>query len=248
MKSLFLFCQKIANMSEDSTVKIIFRNESYTKIKTFYLDCFNYQAACKIFEIPENAKSVSVCFTNEQESCGYCYEDEEEVKTTADVDTDMTCMLPFTDLSNSILNLFKKCGYHYVCADLLGGNVAMMDIHEWDLASFIGDIEDFHNWLKPKLDEFFKGFYMRYFCTQNSRINRRRHYIYQNVVKSKSCKKAVFRKKMMKELDLDRRSFIKDGVYDGEYTDREETRRILYLNCIKNYVHRLFLINHYCIP
>lgn len=159
--------------------------------------------------------------------------------------------LKFTDLSKSILSLFEHDPRNYTthdCIHLLGGGVARMGMTKQRITGFIGDIDDFRNWVKPKLDAFFSTFDKYYFFTRNERINRRRNYIYEKIVKSKACKRIAFKRKMMVELDLDITSFLKDGEFDGEYTDTEENRRILFLNCIKNYVHRLFLTDVHCHP
>lgn len=234
-------------LEKNDFVQITFRDETFKKIDTTFMHCNDVGVSCKSFDLPSNARKVQVCYTNEKDYCGYCDKDPDH-KFRFDDDVDMECKLSFTDLSNAILSMFEKNGHHFNFAEILGGTVAMMDIHEYDFTSFIGNIEDFHDWLKPKLDQFFKGFYSRYFCTLNPRKNRRRQFIYQTVVKSKSCKKITFKRKMMNELNLDRISFLNEGKYDGDFTDTEENRRILFLNCIINYVYRLFLINQCCVP
>lgn len=156
--------------------------------------------------------------------------------------------LTFRDLSNSILNLFEKKDERlHNCIDLLGGNVGLMGVHKTLITSFIGYIDEFYNWLKPKLEEFFEHF-DTHFRTKNERINRRRYYRYESIIKSKSCKRRAFKREMMNEIKLDIISFLKDGEYVGEYTDTEENRRMLLLNCIKDYVYRSFLIDAHCYP
>lgn len=141
----------------------------------------------------------------------------------------------FKDLSNSILSLFEKnssSAYMYNCINVLGGTVAMMELNYIVIELFIGDIGNFYEWLKPKLYKFFENY----------------NYVYESVVKSKSCKRIAFKRKMMKELYLDISAFISDGNFVGKYTDTEKNRLILFFNCIKNYIYRLFLINIHCSP
>lgn len=151
--------------------------------------------------------------------------------------------LSFKDLSNSILNLFEKGENKHNCINVLGKNVGTMEFHERLFNSFIGDIDDFYSWAKPKLEEFFQTFNKNYLLSPDERINRRRYYEYEVIVKSKTFKQTSFKKKMMKSLKLDIASCLQDGEYSGEYTDTEEHRRILFLNFIKTYVRRLFLID-----
>lgn len=150
----------------------------------------------------------------------------------------------FEDFSESISNLFESKGkYWHNCIHVLGANVGLMEFHKRLFNSFIGNIDGFHSWAKPKLDDFFTSFVKDHFLSSNERVNRRRHFEYEEIVVSKSYKKNTFKKKMMEAIKLDIASCLnEDGEYAGECTDTEENRRLLFLNFIKNYVLRLFLI------
>lgn len=159
--------------------------------------------------------------------------------------------LSFKDLSDSILSLFetnKEYGYAYNCVLLLDLNQVWMEAREHSIIQAIGELKDFHDWLEPRLEEFFTDFGVKYFCTPDKRMNQRRYYAYKNIVKNKSCKRKLFKRRMMKEFYLDITSFRRDGDFVGEYTQTEASRRILFFAGIKNYVFRLFLIDEYSYP
>lgn len=159
--------------------------------------------------------------------------------------------LPFSEIGNSILSLFerkKDNQYNIIGIQLLSKNVGFMENHERFIESCIGKIDAFHDWLDVELYDFFKDFGTRYFSSSNERINRRRHLAYEKIVTSKLCKRDSFKKTMMQDLLLDLTAFIHNAEFSGEFTDTEENRRMLFLNCIKNYVHRLFLIDVHCYP
>lgn len=162
---------------------------------------------------------------------------------------DLNYFLNFDDLFYSILSLFEKShGDTYHCVYLLGGTVAMKDVHEGIITSFIGDIGEFYDWLKPKLEIFYNDF-QEHFHTDDERKNRRRRFVYESIVKLKACKRDTFKRNMMKDLMLDILAFdVVDGAYVGEYTDTIANRRMLFYNCIENYINRLFLINIECFP
>lgn len=153
--------------------------------------------------------------------------------------------LSFKDLLNSILSLFESTadGYSYKGIVLLNKTPGGMEIYERAINLCIGGITDFHDYLKPKLVEFFTDFDKTFFFTQSERKNHRRFYRYESIVKSKLCRRDSFKRKMMKELFPDIALINK-----YESFDTQENRRILFLNCIKNYVHRLFLIDVYYYP
>lgn len=163
----------------------------------------------------------------------------------------------FECLSDSILSLFESIpdysyyNKYYQFEKLLRKyNFSKCVFYKERITSFIGDIDDFHDWLKLKLEEFFVDFGAHFFTT-NQRINRRRCIAYRKIVKS--IKRNPFKRKMMIELDSDIESCIvnelrmvydnTDYIYSGAYTDTVENRRMLFLSFIKNYVYRLFLIN-----
>lgn len=159
--------------------------------------------------------------------------------------------LSFSELINSILSLFQQRednGYTVIGIQLLGKNVGLMEHHKRFIVSCIGKLDVFRDWLDLELEDFFEDFGTRYFCTTNERINRRRYFAYEKIVKSKLCRRDSFKKAMMQELLLDLTAFIHDGDFSGEFTDTEANRRMLFLNCIKNYVYRLFLIDVHCYP
>lgn len=141
----------------------------------------------------------------------------------------------FKDLSNSILNLFEKNEHN--CK-----NIRVMEFHK-RINSFIGDIDDFYSWVKPKLEEFFETFNEFFLFSPDEQIKRRRYYEYVAMMKSKTFKKATFKKRMIESLKLDIASCVQDGEHSGEYPYPEEQRRIIFLNFIKNYVQRLFLMD-----
>lgn len=158
----------------------------------------------------------------------------------------------FEILSKSILSLFELepiYDRYYMCEKILDADDKYFFIGSLTrLTSFIGEIDDFHKWLQPKLNDFFEDF-DKHFFTTNDRMNRRRLIAYDSIIKFKLCKRLPFKKQMMRELDLDIESFIKyaEEVY-GDYTyfeeaGAEEDRRLLFFSCIKNYVHRLFFIS-----
>lgn len=163
-------------------------------------------------------------------------------------------VLSFENLSKSILSLFvlvPTCGIpsYFTCEKLLNerGNIDYGD----KINSFIGEIDEFHDWLKPKLEELFNDF-NKYFFTSIERMNRRRMLAYEDIVKCNWCNRLLFKRQMMKELKIDMDSYIKNcRLSNGEIRctflkknmDTEEGRRLVFFKCIKDYVHRLFLIN-----
>lgn len=159
--------------------------------------------------------------------------------------------LSFNELGNSILSLFeRKKENHliYIGIQFLNPTCGAMELNERFIESCIGKIDDFRDWLDPELYEFFRDFGARYFCSSNERINRRRYFAYEKIVKSKLCKRDSFKRAMMKELLLDLSAFKHNAEFSGPFTDTEVNRRKLFLNCIKNYVYRLFLIDVHCYP
>lgn len=162
--------------------------------------------------------------------------------------------LSFENLSKSILSLFETVSNYgndyYHCEQLLKKYDFYKRPHLKErIIAFVGDIDEFHDWLKPKLDEFFAyGNFDKYFLTPDERINQRRSIAYDKIFLSRLCKRKTFKRQMMIELDLDMESCIKRGRISGEYSyfgegmENIENRRMFMLNCIKNYVHRLFLI------
>lgn len=119
------------------------------------------------------------------------------------------------------------------------------------LCAFIGDIDEFYQVLRPILEEFFYDFGKHFFIS-NDQINRRRNTIYRKIVNSKACTRNPFKRQMMIELVSDIESCIVDSskslyqdqyIYSGSYTDTVENRRKLFVNFIKNYIYRLFLID-----
>lgn len=158
--------------------------------------------------------------------------------------------LTFKELTNSILSLFERQSdnaYVYNGVRLLTTNVAESEICENIIEMCVGNIDDFRKWLSPQLDAFFVDFERSYFHTLNERINHRRQYAYEKIVKLKTCKRASFKRKMMEEFNLDLISFLHHGIFLEE-TKTEINRRNIFLNCIKNYIYRLFLIDNCCYP
>lgn len=152
--------------------------------------------------------------------------------------------ITFKDFSESISSLFEKTSDASVhnCIEVLGKNAGLMAFHKRLFESFIGNIDDFHTWAKPKLDQFFASLDKSYLTKENERVNRRRYFSYEEIVLSNKYKRTPFKKKMMEQIILDIAACLKDGVYVGEHMDTEEHRRLLFLNFIRNYVLRLFLI------
>lgn len=235
--------QNSNKMQTNAGVTTTFFNSKRKRISHEYMDCTDFESNCGLYKIPKKSSKMRVCFNKLDEKCREC---------GVDVDDDMVREPPFTELSKSILSLFEGTESFSNWAELLGGDDEMKEISDNCMNSFVGDIDEFHDWLELKLDEFFKTFYKDYFYTSDERWNKRRQMIYDRVlVGSKMCKRLTFKRKMVNELNLDIIAFYKhdgDGGYFGEHAQTEGGRQILVLNCIKNYIFRLFLINQNCTP
>lgn len=156
----------------------------------------------------------------------------------------------FDILAKSILTLFRKNDSDYDCDYVnltSNGTVASSDIQCSTIEKVVGDVDKFHDWLRPRLMFFFQSFYSL-LQTGQKRANKRSHYVYSNLILEKVCKRKTFRKKMANEFLLDLLAMTDSETktfYEG--LDTEVKRRIAFLNCIKNYVYRLFLINVFCL-
>lgn len=150
----------------------------------------------------------------------------------------------FKKLSETILKLFEiepsKSSLNYEYIKIIGGTVAWMLTVDRCLRKVIGEISQFHVWLRPKLDEFFENFFEN-FHMDDDRLNTRRFYPYESLILKNGCKNKRFKKKMVEELHLDMCSML-------ESKENDENRRIIFLNCIKNFVYRTFGINKNCTP
>lgn len=150
----------------------------------------------------------------------------------------------FDQFANSIINLFEvkksKPRISYDFINIMGGTVAWLEVLDRCMRSVIGEINPFHTWLKPQLTEFFESFFEN-FHTDDDRLDTRRFYPYENLILKNGYKHKSFKKKMVDELYLDICSMFVSK-------ESEENRRIMFLNCIKNFTYRTFMINKYCTP
>lgn len=163
--------------------------------------------------------------------------------------------LSFDDLFKSILKLFKvgssSCyDYEYLNLSPPNGTMVWIESYHGHITDILGNISEFHDWLKPKLEDFFDGLH---YCFQTAcpRDNKRRFLAYGNIISNKKLRKRKsFMGTMAKEFSSDLCS-IRDKGYPGFYgsdADTEEKRRIIFFTYIKNYVYRLFTINFHCTP
>lgn len=59
-------------MGMDAGVTITFYDSNGKKICSEKLDCYEASSDCREFALPENSKSVKVCFTTEYSKCDEC--------------------------------------------------------------------------------------------------------------------------------------------------------------------------------
>lgn len=154
--------------------------------------------------------------------------------------------LKFDNLSNSILSLFKIKRGSYDRCDLIifPTEESFAQINNSLLAKdILGFASSFYNWLEPKLKEFFDSF-NAFFKTKNERVNNRRIMEYKTIITDEECNLRSFRKKMAKHLIKDICAMVNSRKDGSEDKSTEEKRRIIFFNCIKNYIYRLFLIEY----
>lgn len=151
-------------------------------------------------------------------------------------------MLSFQGLITCVLSLFKK-PYRYAnpnCVTVLRACDIISNRYLFE--KFIGDIECFGEWMEPEFLNFIKNVEQQNFHTNDEWMNRRRLLAYEDIVNSRQCSRNDFKARMMTSLKLDIEAFQMRAYFVGDYTDTEEGRRFLFLNCIKNYINRLFLV------
>lgn len=235
-------------MSKDTKVKVTFHNGS-TQISKFNLNCWNCRSIYRTFPVPTNADRVTVSFSDENDRCSFCFKHEKKMETSDDDDDEYYDEdYSFKELKTVILELFeKRKGHSYGWVKALGGYAFTKKENLTYITEFIGDLNNFRDWLEPKLDEFFKTFYARHFRTSNEKMNHRRHSTYGDIVDDKICQTAEFKRAMVTDLDHDRYAFLM-GNYADDTECTQEGRRLVFFKSIRNYIHRLFVTNQYSVP
>lgn len=107
----------------------------------------------------------------------------------------------------------------------------------------LGDNDEFYNYLKFELESFFAGYFKFFFCVDSERICSRRRSKYEKIVNGGLYMRECFHKKILKELYQDLLA-----IHKFEMSATLEQHRQIFLNCIKNCVHRLFLIKNRHFP
>lgn len=75
-------------MGLDAGITITFYDVVERKMKSMYIDCYTCAFNCAKYEIPQNAKSVNICFSTEYDHCSECPNTEDEGSNDSTFDSD----------------------------------------------------------------------------------------------------------------------------------------------------------------
>lgn len=110
------------------------------------------------------------------------------------------------------------------------------------LVEFIGVLDEFLRWLKPRLHRFFSNFKKNFFYTCAPRMAIRRRLVYNSLIKSNKCTNFYFKLDLLVNLLDDIHSYImiKPIYRYGSITNR---RKIFFFE-IKRKIFQLFQIHY----